>query len=66
MGRRKVIPQSPLVDADLRIRAVWRRPDLPRADRLHRLLETAARRRDWSEYYTIKKHTTKGWNPRKH
>ena len=37
--RRKVIPQSPLVDADLRIRAVWRRPELPRADRLHRLLQ---------------------------
>jgi len=29
--RRKVIPQSPLIDADLRIRAVWRRPELPRA-----------------------------------
>lgn len=37
--RRKLIPQSPLVDADLRIRAVWRRPELPRADRLHRLLQ---------------------------
>lgn len=37
--RRKVIPQSPLIDVDLRIRAVWRRPDLPRADRLHRLLQ---------------------------
>ncbi len=37
--RRKVVRQSPLVDADLRIRAVGLRPELPRADRLHRLLQ---------------------------
>lgn len=36
--RRKVIPTSPLVDADLRIRPTWRRPDLPRSDRLLALL----------------------------
>lgn len=35
--RRKVIPQFPLVDADLRIRAVWQRLELPRANRLHRI-----------------------------
>ncbi len=36
--RRKVLASSPLADADLRIRVVWKRPELPRADELDRLL----------------------------
>lgn len=36
--RRKVIPGSPLPDADLEIHPVRGRPDLPKAERFHRLL----------------------------
>lgn len=38
MVRRKVLSVSPLVDADLRIRPIWKKPVLPRAEDLHRLL----------------------------
>jgi len=36
--RRKVILSSPLTEADLRIKSTWKRPTIPRADDLHRLL----------------------------